>query len=309
MLNKFKFIAMLLSVSITLLIVGCEEKGDINTPTDNKLCFWEVTSSDTDNKLYLFGSIHAADEKMYPLPNRINDVYEQCNAIAVECDIVNFEKDPSAQIRHFQKLILKDNSTIQDHLDKDVYTKIKKLLEDKKLYNENYEYFKPAAWLSFIETAVIQDAELDTTLGLDYHFLTKARNDNKNVHEIESVDSQVNMLTNLSDELVNFILKNYTEDYDEEVQNLKKVYSDIINGKIDSLLESKEKDSNEKEKTLLAEYNTKQLTERNKVMYDAAVDFINSDEQVFLIVGAAHMVGEDGIVKQLQNKGFTVTRK
>jgi uncharacterized protein YbaP (TraB family) len=46
------------------------------------------------------------------------------------------------------------------------------------------------------------------------------------------------------------------------------------------------------------------VDERNFQMVDKIVSYINSNKIYFIVVGAAHLVGENGIVRLLINKGF-----
>jgi uncharacterized protein YbaP (TraB family) len=48
------------------------------------------------------------------------------------------------------------------------------------------------------------------------------------------------------------------------------------------------------------------LQDRNPHMADAAEQFLKGKEQAFLIVGAAHMVGKEGIVALLEKRGYKV---
>ena len=41
-------------------------------------------------------------------------------------------------------------------------------------------------------------------------------------------------------------------------------------------------------------------------MADVAEQFLKGKEQAFLVVGAAHMVGKDGVVSLLQKRGYKV---
>jgi hypothetical protein len=46
------------------------------------------------------------------------------------------------------------------------------------------------------------------------------------------------------------------------------------------------------------------LYERNKNMVSKIENFATEDVNYFVIVGAAHLVGEEGIIKLLQEKGY-----
>jgi uncharacterized protein YbaP (TraB family) len=64
----------------------------------------------------------------------------------------------------------------------------------------------------------------------------------------------------------------------------------------------------EAEAALMEEYNAKMLTERNIAMAEFARTQLLSGDTVFMAVGAAHMVGEDGIVSLLREMGYTVEK-
>ncbi len=48
------------------------------------------------------------------------------------------------------------------------------------------------------------------------------------------------------------------------------------------------------------------LVERNNNWLPKIERLISQPEQKFILVGALHLVGEDGLLKQLKNKGYQV---
>ena len=60
---------------------------------------------------------------------------------------------------------------------------------------------------------------------------------------------------------------------------------------------------------LLEEYNYKMITERNKNMTKKIIEFLTKGSgDYFVVVGAAHMIGETGLVKLLTDAGYKVER-
>jgi uncharacterized protein YbaP (TraB family) len=53
----------------------------------------------------------------------------------------------------------------------------------------------------------------------------------------------------------------------------------------------------------------KMILDRNINMTLKIEEYLNAGDTYFVIAGLAHFIGEDGIVKMLQDKGYTVTRK
>lgn len=59
------------------------------------------------------------------------------------------------------------------------------------------------------------------------------------------------------------------------------------------------------------EYNQAMLIDRNIGMAEKIDGYLKSgkNEEYMIVVGAAHYLGEHGIVKLLEDKGYTVVRK
>ena len=59
-------------------------------------------------------------------------------------------------------------------------------------------------------------------------------------------------------------------------------------------------------KALYDEYYKAMITDRNDNMTDYAVDALDSGEEVFICVGAAHVIGDGAIAENLRELGYTV---
>ena len=328
-MKKIKFIVLSLMIVMSVIFSGCQaniEKKDKkpesssskadrspDIASDNKFCMWEVTSKDSKGKLYLFGSIHAADDLIYPLPSFVTDAFDKSDYLAVECDIVAYEKDLKKQIKMSTDLAYTDGTTIKDHVDKDTYEKCKQLLKNNGEYMSVYDSMKPSAWMSLIDNIVVNKSGLSTSNGLDRYFLTKAKKNKKKILEVESVEFQMNMLTGFSDDTMNLLLKSYTtQTLDEQVKSIRELFFAWKAGNIDALYKigsgSPDASASAKEKELYEEYNKQMLTNRNNGMVTKAQQYLSENKKCFYVVGAMHMVGKDGIVEQLKAKGYDVKR-
>ncbi len=338
-MRKIKGLALSLLICFSVILSGCNvhlgnnsssikdslsdiDSSDIDSSStsdsssvvvdkNNKYCFWEVSSKNSDVKLYLFGSIHAADDTAYPLPDSIMNAYNSSKYLAVECDIIEYQNDYSRLTADAANMIYSDGSTVKDHLDKNVYEGIKKILEDNGQYMQIYDYMRPYAWMSLVDNVFLEKSGLISDKGLDNYFLTKAKKEKKAILEIESAEFQMQLLSGFSDELMNLLLKSYVEDPQKNINALKDLYANWKAGDLDKILQDSEADDatlTAKEKALVADYNKKLLTDRNKSMADKAEQYMNEKKTVFYVVGAAHMCGDDGIVSLLEKRGYTVKR-
>ena len=64
--------------------------------------------------------------------------------------------------------------------------------------------------------------------------------------------------------------------------------------------------ADEEEAALYAEYNDKLIVQRNATMTEYAEEALLSGEEIFICVGAAHIVGQGAIAENLRELGYTV---
>jgi len=65
----------------------------------------------------------------------------------------------------------------------------------------------------------------------------------------------------------------------------------------------------DREIKLIEDYNDKMITKRNITMTDTLINYFENKQNVFFVVGIGHVIGEDGIVNLLKNKGYAVNLK
>lgn len=277
-------------------------------PSDITPMMWKVTDDDIDGVIWLFGSIHVGEEDIYPLPDRIMNAYESSDALAVECD-VTADINP---LEYASKFMYKDGSKIYMHIPGDLYDKAKAIVSEKygMSFTIAYDNYCPAMWQMLIQEIYAEDCDLDASYGLDMFFLEDAHENDKQVLEIESSEFQLNMLSGFSEDLQEFMLSStvYTKK-DDYISDLYDLYEGWKYGDIEDYYEENNKVPeylSDEYKILLDEYNKKLVTDRNTSMAQTATEYLEDDLNVFFVVGLLHMVGEDGIVQQLIDGGYSV---
>lgn len=312
-----RWLALLAAVTVLagVLLTGCGRQGTgpkQNTGEPTPLMLWEVTDED-NNKLYLMGSIHVGDETMIPLADPIEDAFAASDALAVECDVAAFNEDAEMQMDIAMKYgIYTDGTTVRDYLSEDVYNEAKRILQERDMYSDNYDYMRVHQWSSLVQSLAIEDSGLKSEYGVDLYLLNKAREVNKPIYEVESVEAQMQMMDGFSMELQEWMLE-MNLDVDLLAEQLKLTLEAWKNGDVEFLSETEaEEEGSEpltpEQEVLLAEYNQEMITDRNRLMADKAEEYLESGEVVFFTVGAGHMGGETGVVQLMEDKGYTVKR-
>ncbi len=263
---------------------------------------------------YLFGSIHVGKEDMYPLPDYVLDAYNSADSLAVECDPDSVDDKTAEEIA--EMMIITDGRTIESYVGTTIYDAARHVLLVEKNYAWYwyYDYYKPAIWISEIEGYLYKKAKLYSDYGVDAHLLSMARNEKKEIIEIESVKEQYKLLNSFSSDLQKQLLFNAAYNYNYytiPVREITDLYNSWCDGNYEKLREHCTTDtqgSTDEETALLTEYNTKMSVNRDKKMTDFVVESLKGDKDIFVCVGAAHVVGEGAIVDQLKELGYTVTQ-
>lgn len=297
-----------------------DSSDDNKQPSSITPLMWEITSS-KGNKMTLIGSMHALKDDAYPLPQFIMDAYNNSDVLAVECDVKEAQNDLSLQLSQVDKMFYSDGSTVDAHIGTEMYNNIVAFAERCGSNLSIYNRCKPWALISLLESFTMNKTDLKSNNGFDIFLLSKAHDDNKEIFEIESAKFQMDLFTSLSDEMCLQLLDGYKpQNYELLVKNLEDTYTAWCKGDlkffennldVDASAKAAEASGNkmdEKSIEMLNQYNQIMVYDRNKVMADKAAELLESGKNVLFVVGAAHFPGDKGIIKLLEQKGYTVTQ-
>ena len=281
--------------------------GPVVAPDTATPLLYKVTDQN-GNVAWLFGSIHAGAEYFYPLPEYVTAAYEGADALAVEFDVKAYESDTTAQMALATKMLYTDGTTIKDHIPEETYNEAVKILQEKGIY---MSYM--AVWTDTINGFTEETAGVNYDLGIDMHLLDKAYSDNKKILDIESAEFQFGMLLGYSDELQTILLADAIasyyapEEYKAELEDLMAIWATGNESQFAAYLDQEVTFETPEEKALYEEYTKAMETDRNICMADFVETALASGEEVFVCVGAAHVVGQDAMVELLRERGYTVT--
>jgi len=322
---KNKNFKLFLILIVLISFVGCgkkeenksqESKVDVN---NNDALIWEV-KSDTAT-IYLVGSIHVANEDTYPLQQKLLDAFEQSEAIAVEADVTNIDDELMIQIQTM--MMYTDGTTLKDHVSKETLTLFDEYVAENGIsyFTEDHlevlYLFKPWVLYSLLDSDIVMVAGFDSESGIDMHFINAAKDKEMEIIEVESIMSQYNMIDSFSPELQEYMLKDSLSTSRTDSSNSVKLMLSLWEkgdvAAFEHLLDEDNADllgtMTDEEKKLYEEYNNKMIIDRNITMTDKVEELLKGDKDVFYIVGSAHMIGEQGIVKLLEERGYIVTKK
>ncbi len=261
-----------------------------------KSFIWKIDSGKGD--LYLLGSLHVGKSELYPLPENITDAFEASDKVAVEADINNL----SASLKMMEEGIYAGGQTINEKLKPSTLRLLEAKLSARSLNFSEYAVFKPWFLSLFLQIMELKKLGFDEELGIDRYFLDRA--EGKEILELEGAEFQINLFNEFSESLQDMFLFSTLMGLDGLKIEIEQIVKAWISGDAAEMERITFKDKAKyPELSLMYE---KLFYERNRNMASKIEVFLKQGGSFFVIVGAGHLVGERGIVKLLEQKGYAV---
>jgi uncharacterized protein YbaP (TraB family) len=269
----------------------------------DRLFLWKVTCK--TNTAWLLGAIHVATEDMYPLPDEIEKAFADSSALVVEVDLGKV--DEAALQETMQAKGMYDLSdSLSRHVPGDTLRKVRDYFSKKGLPGEAMEQFKPWALSITITMLEMQSLGFQSKLGIDKHFMDAARKGSKPIVELESADEQLSLLSDLPDKAGAEFLASTLDSAADTKDLITKMVKAWKTGDAAGLEKLLITDPLKERPGLKAAY-AKLFDERNVKMAAKMEGYLKKSEQPhFVVVGAGHLIGRNGILRLLQTKGYKV---
>jgi hypothetical protein len=261
---------------------------------------WKVEG--TKNTVYLLGSIHLLKESNYPLPAPIESAFSKAQIAVFEADVSEMLK-PEVQLKLMAKASLPAGETLKSQLSAETYAQFQEHVKKLEMPDVMFAQFKPSLAAIMLAMLELQKLGFDPTHGVDKHFFERARKDGKQTVALETVNFQINLVTEFTKEEGELLMKTTLKDIDKT----RKMYGDILKAWQTGDAEGLEKLINEalREAPVIAK---RMLTDRNRNWLPKIRELLRGDKTAIVIVGAGHLVGREGVVELLKKEGLKLTQ-
>ena len=297
--NKLWFVC---SLAVALLLQGAHANAaPVVAKTDAKHCFWKVEGK--SNSVYLLGSIHLLNNKFYPLDNPIEEAFKKSKTLVLEADLEEMES-PATQLEMLALGRYGEGDSLKKHVTRETYEKLEARFKKSGGSVAMLDSFKPWMVAVALVASELQKLGFNPQEGVDRYFYQKAKVDEKKVAGLETADFQLSLFGEFTQEEGESMLK---ETFDE-IDKLQKEFGKLIQA-------WKTGDTEKLDKTIVQEMRgypqlyKKLLVERNTRWAKQMDNFLAEAQDVFVVVGAAHLVGKDSLVRMLQAEGYKVRQE
>jgi uncharacterized protein len=282
-----------LAVSSTLLFNACSTW----PATGSKSTLWQVKGS--HNSVYLLGSIHVLPASAYPLHPALQQAFNNSQRVVFEVDLNTVSQE--AVLREFEEVgLYPPGDNLEHHVSPETIKLVKEVLAQLGISYKKARRFKPALLGELITSRYTELAGFREDLGVDRYFYSQAKNSRKPVLGLETVRDQARVLT--SDDASG---EAHLVEAIASLPAAKAILDELVvawkDGRIhtlDRLLNQDEWHDPKSFESMFLQRNQKWLPQIER--------FLQGDGNYLVIVGSGHLVGDHGLVRALEGRGYRV---
>lgn len=261
---------------------------------------WRVT--DADNSVYLAGSIHLLPDNAYPLPAAFRRAFEAADIAAFETDLGELQQlQPQTSL--YEAVPYSDGSTLADHIDARLYTEVNRRLEAAGLSATKFDRYHPWYIAGAIEQQAFEKAGFKPELGVDKHFYDQAKKAGKKILPLASVSEHLALLIKMPESLAEAYLQATIDNVEKSGDAPTLVYGFWRRGDVKGMAGYLHRQS---EKS--PAFYERMVFARNKAWLPKIEQLIDGQTDAMVVVGALHLVGEQGLIHLLRENGYQVER-
>jgi uncharacterized protein YbaP (TraB family) len=292
-------IAFFLSLLVVLAVGSFAQQNRTASPHQN--CLWVVRTS--ANSLYLLGSLHLLKSSAYPLAAEIEEAYSTSQKIVFETDI-GAMMDSTVQLKMLELGLYPEGQDLFQIISGRTRKIIEAKLKDLGLPPSYFSRFKPWFLAVTLTTLELQRLDFNPQYGIDLHFYTRARTDQKELAYLETVEFQLDLLGNMTAQDQQEFLNQTLKDLAVSAELADEMMSAWQKGDTDRLYN-----------TLFKSFQghpgieDRLLTRRNRNWIRQIRDMLKVPKNTMVIVGAGHLLGPHGIVEILRQEGYEVKQQ
>lgn len=270
----------------------------------DRLFMWQAQSGTAT--VSMVGSIHVGQADFFPLAAPFEEAFAAAPVLAVEVDMTDPAIIQESAVLMMQKGMLPGSETLKTRLEPEVYARLDAYAKANDISLAMYQKFKPGIVAMVLVMDAYQKQGFDPELGIDKHFLDAAKAAGKAVRPLETVADQLDLFLDIDDALDDILVSEFldqTVDIKAETDKMVNYWRNGDAAGLDDFLQSQIGDTAEMEA-----FYRKLLDDRNVAMADSVAVWLDQDTDVFMVVGAGHFAGRQGIISLLEDKGLEVSQ-
>ncbi len=251
---------------------------------------------------WLVGSLHLLPPDAYPLPASMDAAFVAAEVLVEEADPEELSK-PEAAAELLKRAFFPPGQTLEASVSAATYKTLTDRATKAGLPSPALQQMRP--WMVAVTLAALemQQSGFDPALGLDKHFRDRAKAASKSFRTVETAMEQIGMLESLGPAMQDDLVAEALRGSSSEISQSKELFAAWKVGdgvRMDRILVEGAKASPEIYRALFVDRNRRWVPKIEACLAGA---------RCMIVVGAGHLVGTDGLVTLLRERGYTVEQR
>ncbi|MCB1890100.1 MAG: TraB/GumN family protein [Rhodocyclaceae bacterium] len=277
---------------LVLVVVG---------PAQAEGVLWSLEDRAGEARAVLFGTVHLCDAACYPLDPAVREAFDAARLLALELDPAN----PQMAVALGRAGLLPAGERLDERLPADLAARLERAA--RATGSDYASLLRMRTWLAssvLVVTAAAQSG-FEAERGIDLWLAGQARERGVPIVELETVERQIRALSAggaetqqaMLAQIVDLILEAGVADYFDEIRRAWQ------RGDAGRLLEMAAEGTDPAQAAPLLD---DLVIARNREMAARIAALAESERDVFVAIGAAHLAGDESVLAELRRLGFTV---
>ncbi len=261
------------------------------------LFLWQLESG--TSKVYLAGSIHVMKPSLFPLPRQFDHAFARANRLAVEVDM-NRLSPQMIQAAFRKYALLPAGESIGTVLSPTTLATLTAYLNAQSIAPSSVASLKPSMLATQLAVGRLSALGYLPEFGLERHFTDGLGG--RATLELETLDEQLAILTSPTLQVQDEMLAETLDQMDGIEPIISAMIIAWLSG--DDVEFRRLFDLQSGESPEIQAFMRRLLEDRNVGMATKIADYLKMPGTTFVLVGAAHLTGAEGIVALLEARGL-----
>lgn len=261
------------------------------------LYLWRYTKG--ASTVYLGGSIHILKPGLSPPPPQFQQAFELSDTLVLEANITTYSQQQLQQIT-MSYAALPAGQNLQTVLPDPTFRALDRISTSYGLPLAQLAGFKPSFVNQQLAVAALMSVGYDPSLGVENYFLSQA--DGKTLLELEGLEFQLDLLLNQPLPVQVSLIEEMIPQMDQFESLTADMLVAWLSGDDAAFRAAFDVQAGNSAESIA--FTEKLLDERNVGMAEKIGAYLNMPGTWFILVGAAHYIGDNSIIRLLERRGF-----
>ena len=280
---------------------GVSERIDEARARNDGPAIWVAT--DFDSTLYLFGTVHLLPDDLVWQREDMRQAFADSGTIFFEVD-TGPESQVEGTVLTTSLGLRSDGLRLSDRLDNYQLNLMEAATNNGDLTIAALDGMQPWLAAEYLTFAAAQNAGLSAALSADEALKSRAAREGKNVIYLESLETQIRASAELPEFIQIRILTETLERFNALGLDATNIAEQWAVGGTDYLTDQLIRPMKSREPEVFNNL----LRDRNRAWANKIARFMEDSGTGFVAVGTAHLLGEQSLLSELREQGYSVQR-